>query len=84
MSTDVDAERVVATDSRPAGVALVLAGLGHLVAPGVLLWLGGLGYDAALNVDFDPQDGAKRRVRLAGLTMMAAGAHLWYHEGVRP
>lgn len=84
MTDAADAERVVAAYSRPAGALLVLAGLLHLLAPGVLLWTGRVGYGAVLNVTFDPEDGAKRRVRLAGLGLVAAGGHLLYHGGIRP
>jgi len=70
--------------SRPAGLLLVLAGLAHVLAPRLLLKSGELGYDLALAVEFDPTDAAPRRVRIAGVGMILAGAHLAYYRGVRP
>jgi len=70
--------------SRLAGLTLVASGVVHAVAPGLMLRLGRAGYDAALNVEFRPGEGSKRRVRLVGLAMAATGAHLLYHGGVRP
>jgi hypothetical protein len=69
---------------RPLGIVLVLAGLSHLAAPGALLWLASLGYDRVLAVDFDPDTGARRRVRALGLAMVLAGGHLLYHGRVVP
>lgn len=70
--------------SRPAGLLLVLVGLAHVLAPRLLLKSGEVGYDRALAVEFDPTDAAPRRVRLAGIGMILAGAHLAYYRGLRP
>lgn len=68
---------------RPLGALLVVVGLAHLLAPGLLLWTASLGYRWVLAVEFDPRQGATRRVRLAGLGMVAAGGHLLYYGGIR-
>jgi hypothetical protein len=70
--------------ARPLGALLSLAGLLHLLVPDRLLSLASTGYDRALDVSFSPRDGATARVRLLGLAMLAAGAHLLYYGGVRP
>ncbi|NHN46105.1 hypothetical protein G9464_00640 [Halostella sp. JP-L12] len=70
--------------SRLAGLTLVAVGLVHAAAPGLMLRLGRAGYDAALDVEFRPREGSKRRVRLVGVAMAATGAHLLYHGGIRP
>jgi hypothetical protein len=69
---------------RLAGVVLVTAGLAHLLIPGTLLATARLAYDRLLDVRFDPRAGAGRRVRLVGVGLVAAGAHLIYHGGVVP
>lgn len=50
---------------------LGLAGLLHLLAPRTLLGVAAAAYDRVLAVDFDPRDGAVRRVRLVGLAFLA-------------
>lgn len=70
--------------ARLTGAVLVLVGLAHLLAPGALLWTARIGYRYVLRVDFDPKAGASGRVRVLGLAMIAAGAHLLYHGGVVP
>ncbi|MEF8851369.1 MAG: hypothetical protein V5A44_01870 [Haloarculaceae archaeon] len=69
---------------RPLGVGLVLAGLAHLLAPGVLLWTARVAYDRVLDVRFEPRDSAPNRVRLVGAAMVATGAHLAYYGAVIP
>ena len=54
--------------------ASALAGLVHLLVPGLLLRAGRWSYRLFLRVEFDPKPGAKRRVRLVGLVFLAAGA----------
>ncbi len=54
--------------------ASALAGLAHLLVPGLLLRLAGYAYSRALRVEFEPQPGAKRRVRLVGLGFLAVAA----------
>ena len=75
---------VTAAAPRPVGAVLVVAGLGHLLVPGLLLWLAGWGYDRILDVRFEPGERTKRRVRLVGFGMIATGAHLLYYGGLRP
>ena len=57
-------------------VASALAGLVHLLVPGLLLRSAELGYRLVLQVEFDPKPGAKRRVRLVGVGLLALGAVL--------
>ena len=57
-------------------VASAAAGLVHLLLPGVLLRVGGWAYRWALAVEFDPKQGAKRRVRLVGLGFLGLAAAL--------
>lgn len=79
-----DARRAARAAPRPFGLVLVLAGIAHLLVPGVLLRAARPAYRLALDVRFRPGERAQRRVRLLGLAMIAAGAHLLYHGGVRP
>jgi hypothetical protein len=65
-------------------VGLVLAGVTHLLGPRALLWTAQVGYDRVLDVEFDPRETATRRVRLLGVAMVAAGAHLVCHGAVIP
>ena len=81
----MDADAAADTDyARFAGLAMVLSGAAHLLAPGVLLRTAQSGYGVVLDARFDPGDATRRRVRLIGFGMVAAGAHLLYHGGVRP
>jgi len=81
----MDADSAADADlPRLAGLAMLLAGVAHLLVPGLLLWTAKVGYGIALDVEFDPGDASRRRVRLLGLAMVAAGAHLLYHGGIRP
>ena len=70
--------------ARLTGAVLVLVGFAHLLAPGVLLRTARLGYRYVLRVEFEPKSGASGRVRLIGLALVAAGAHLLYHGGIAP
>lgn len=70
--------------ARGLGSLLLLAGLVHLLAPGLLLRTAAVGYGRVLDVEFDPNDGAPRRVRALGIGMVAVGAHLIYHGGLVP
>ena len=74
----------VTQPSRAAGLLFVVAGLVHLLVPRLLLRTAAVGYDTALAVEFEPRANASRRVRLVGVGLLAAGAHLLYHGGVRP
>lgn len=79
-----DTRALAAAAPRPLGAVLVLAGLAHLLVPGLLLGVAGRGYDQVLGVDFRPREHATTRVRALGFAMVAAGAHLLYHGGVKP
>lgn len=57
-------------------VGTALAGVVHLLVPGLLLRSGELAYRLVLRVEFDPKPGAKRRVRLVGLGFLAVAAAL--------
>ncbi|WP_135821773.1 hypothetical protein [Halostella litorea] len=80
----MDADAAETDYARLAGLAMVLTGTAHLLVPGLLLRTAQVGYGAVLDARFDPGDATRRRVRLLGLGMVAAGAHLLYHGGVRP
>jgi hypothetical protein len=60
------------TESRVGRLLLAGNGLLHLLAPGLLLGLASLAYDLALDVRFEPGEGARRRVRLVGAALLAA------------
>lgn len=62
------------TDLRRLWLASALAGVFHLLAPGILLRTARWGYRRLLAVEFDPKSGAKRRVRLVGLAFLAVAA----------
>lgn len=79
-----EVERAVETGHRPLGLALIVAGLAHLLAPRALLWSARLGYRTVLRARFRPGERSPRRVRLLGVAMVAAGAHLLYYGGLRP
>ncbi|WP_324665105.1 hypothetical protein [Haloarcula sediminis] len=55
-------------------VGAALAGLVHLLVPGILLRSAEYAYRWVLRVEFDPKPGAKRRVRLVGFVFLAAAA----------
>jgi hypothetical protein len=59
-----------------AGLALVAAGLLHLLAPRLLLWLARHGYRLVLRVHLHPGEQAPRRVRAVGVGMVALGIAL--------
>jgi uncharacterized protein YjeT (DUF2065 family) len=75
---------VGAAYARPFGAALVLAGLVHVLAPRLLLGTARVGYDLVLDVEFEASGRSPRRVRVVGLGLVAAGAHLLYHGGIVP
>jgi len=68
--------RLADTERTLLWVVSALAGVVHLLAPGVLLRLAGRAYRLVLAVEFDPKPGAKRRVRLVGLGFLAVAAVL--------
>jgi uncharacterized protein YjeT (DUF2065 family) len=71
------------TRPRAVGVILLLSGVAHVLAPSTLLNLAERGYRSVLRVEFDPLPEAVNRVRLLGFGLIAAGAHLLYHDGIR-
>jgi hypothetical protein len=62
------------TERRFLWAGTALAGLLHLLAPGVLLSVARAGYRALLDVEFTPQSAARRRVRVAGVGLLALAA----------
>lgn len=52
-------------------IGATVAGVVHLLVPGLLLWAGRWSYRLVLRVEFDPKPGAKRRIRLVGLGFLA-------------
>ncbi|WP_262179310.1 hypothetical protein [Haloarcula laminariae] len=68
--------RLADTERTALWVASGLAGVVHLLAPGVLLRLASRAYRLVLAVEFDPKPGAKRRVRLVGVAFLAVAVAL--------
>lgn len=64
------------TERRVVWLGTLLAGVAHLVAPGLLLATARRGYRRVLAVRFDPEEGARRRVRGVGLALLALAAAL--------
>jgi hypothetical protein len=58
---------------RTGGRLLVLAGLAHLLLPDLVLDLARTVHGRTLDVVLLPRDGATRRVRLAGVALVALG-----------
>lgn len=59
---------------RPLWLGAALVGALHLLVPGRLLGIAGWAYRRFLAVEFDPNPGATRRVRLVGVGFLAAAA----------
>lgn len=78
-----DTKRLLAVAPRPVGLLLFLAGLVHILVPEVLVRIAAVGY-RLLRLRLEPKPGATQRIRVVGVAMVAAGAHLLYHGGVRP
>ncbi|MDS0260347.1 hypothetical protein NDI56_13165 [Haloarcula sp. S1CR25-12] len=68
--------RLSDTERRLVWLASGLAGLVHLLVPGLLLRLARVAYRWGLAVEFDPKSGAKRRVRLVGVGFLLFAAVL--------
>ncbi|KAA9399273.1 hypothetical protein Har1130_13895 [Haloarcula sp. CBA1130] len=64
------------TERRLLWTGTALAGVVHLLVPGLLLSLARLGYRWVLAVEFTPQEGSRRRVRLLGVGFLAVAAAL--------
>jgi len=61
---------------RLLAIGAALAGVVHLLVPGLLLGVGQWAYGRLLAVEFDPKPGAKRRVRLVGVGFLLASFFL--------
>jgi hypothetical protein len=68
--------RLSRTDRRLLSLGTALAGLVHLLVPGLLLRTARCGYRWVLAVEFRPRDGARRRVRVVGMALLAVSAVL--------
>ena len=64
------------TERRLLWTGTALAGVLHLLVPGLLLSMARLGYRWVLAVEFTPQAGSRRRVRLLGVAFLAIAAVL--------
>jgi hypothetical protein len=64
------------TERRLLWTGTALAGVLHLLVPGLLLSMAQLGYRWVLAVEFTPQKGARRRVRLLGVAFLAIAVGL--------
>ena len=64
------------TERRLLWTGTALAGVLHLLVPGLLLSMARLGYRWVLSVEFMPQEGARRRVRLLGVAFLTLSALL--------
>ena len=65
------------TVRRVAAVGTALSAVAHAVAPRTLLRAAAWLYGVVLRVEFDPKDGAARRVRLLAVLNLLAAAYLW-------
>ncbi|MDS0220391.1 hypothetical protein NDI54_03390 [Haloarcula sp. S1AR25-5A] len=64
------------TEGRLLWTGMAIAGVLHLLIPGVLLSLAKVGYRWVLAVEFTPQKGARQRVRLLGVANLVVAAVL--------
>ena len=65
------------TVRRAAAVGAALSAVAHVVAPRTLLRTAAWLYAVALRVEFDPKEGAVRRVRLLSALNLLVAAYLW-------
>ena len=65
------------TVRRAAAVGAALSAVAHAVAPRTLLDAAAWVYGVVLRVEFDPKEGAARRVRLLSMLNLLAAAYLW-------
>ena len=65
------------TARRLAAVGAALSAVAHAVAPRTLLDAAAWGYAVALRVEFDPKEGAVRRVRLLSVLNLLVAVYLW-------
>jgi hypothetical protein len=66
--------RLSTVERRLLWTGTALAGVVHLLVPGLLLRTARLGYRLVLAVEFRPRDGARRRVRAVGMGLLALAA----------
>ncbi|GCF13572.1 hypothetical protein Harman_15070 [Haloarcula mannanilytica] len=64
------------TERRLLWTGTALAGVVHLLVPGLLLSTAQLGYRWALAVEFEPTTESRRRVRLLGVAFLGFAAVL--------
>ena len=65
------------TARRLAAVGATLSAVAHAVAPRTLLDAAARGYAVVLRVEFEPEAGAVRRVRLLSALNLLAAIYLW-------
>ena len=65
------------TVRRGAAVGAALSAVAHALAPRTLLRTAAWLYAVVLRVEFDPKEGAVRRVRLLAVPALLASAYLW-------
>ena len=65
------------TARRLAAVGAALSAVAHAVAPRTLLDAAARGYAIVLRVEFDPEAGAVRRVRLLSVLNLLVAVYLW-------
>ena len=65
------------TARRLAAVGVALSAVAHAVAPRTLLRAAAWLYGVVLRVEFDPKEGAARRVRLLSVLNLLTAAYLW-------
>ena len=65
------------TARRLAAVGAALSAVAHAVAPRTLLRTAAWLYGVVLRVEFDPKEGAVRRVRLLSVLNLLVAAYLW-------
>ncbi|MFC6974960.1 hypothetical protein ACFQL1_10170 [Halomicroarcula sp. GCM10025709] len=66
--------RLSTIERRLVWIGTALAGIVHLLVPGLLLRTARIGYRVTLAVDFRPRSGARGRVRAVGIGLLALAA----------
>ncbi|MFC6903980.1 hypothetical protein [Halalkalicoccus tibetensis] len=64
---------MVRLDATAAGRGFIVAGLVHLLAPGLLIDAARYAYDRVLSAEFDGGRETNRRLRAVGLVLLALG-----------
>jgi len=65
------------TVKRVVAVGAALSAVAHAVAPRMLLDAAAWGYAVVLRVEFNPKEGAVRRVRLLSALNLLVAAYVW-------